>query len=747
MQGLVTDRVFASALDCKYKSFLQLNGHHGTKSEYEEHTIHSDGMYQIAALTRMEAQHLPPEILHVKCLTPSVPTLDKQIVVVKCVEAKGLTSDEIVLVRGKRNSDSFEPVFFYRYEEISQREKLLLAYKATVLGKTGGIMPTHGQIIYGEEFHTARVNLISFVAKAEQIVQEIHKLSGQKEQPLFLCPHCDVCEFLTKCRSKAVEEDNMSLIQGMHRRHIEEQHKRGIFTLHQFSYTFRPRRIPKRAKNPSKPRYFALQAQALRENKVYIHGTPELSNGDPSIYFDIEGIPGRCFHYLIGMLVVGSEKVTYQFFWADAKNQQVNMFREFCNSAAKFPGAPLFHYGQYDLKALREMKHNVEKGYGPLMDKIVASCHNVLSVLYPHCYFPVYSNRMRDVARFLGYEFKGTILTGIESIIFRERWEKTADNTLKEALITYNREDCEALRMICSFIRKSKVLASGHQKVPGRNEEMIPAESLRRAGEGNRPVFRKAEFAYPEFAVVNKCAYFDYQRDHVFARTRRLHKKARSACGQRSKRRLSLTTVVSVNHNRCVACNSRRITNERTVQRWLIDLKYFKTGIGVKRWQPRYIIRQYYCRACGETFLSPDVPFSATSNSIYGHGLICWCVYNNIVGKQTMLQVTRGLSDIFGLNIPDDATYRFKRMLASYYKPLCDEILASMLCDNVLHIDETPVKLRKTTAYVWALSSATKVYYLFRESREATFLQDLLRGYQGILVSDFFTAYDSLQCR
>jgi hypothetical protein len=212
-------------------------------------------------------------------------------------------------------------------------------------------------------------------------------------------------------------------------------------------------------------------------------------------------------------------------------------------------------------------------------------------------------------------------------------------------------------------------------------------------------------------------------------------------------RRASLTTIVSETHKRCATCGSRKITCEKTILRWLIDLKYYKTGIGVKKWQPRYLIRQYRCRTCGQICLSPNVPFDAKSRSLYGHGLICWCVYHNIVGKQPMLQVHRGLRDIFGLIIPSTQTYRFRSSLASHYKPLREEVLAAILRDNVLHIDETPVKLRKTTGYVWVLSSATEVYYLFRDSREGTFLHDLLETYQGILVSDFFTAYDSLKCR
>jgi hypothetical protein len=61
-------------------------------------------------------------------------------------------------------------------------------------------------------------------------------------------------------------------------------------------------------------------------------------------------------------------------------------------------------------------------------------------------------------------------------------------------------------------------LAADRSTIPGRNEEVMSTAALRKVGDGNRPIFRKAEFSCPEFEVVNQCAYFDYQRDRVFAR-------------------------------------------------------------------------------------------------------------------------------------------------------------------------------------------------------------------------------------
>ena len=38
------------------------------------------------------------------------------------------------------------------------------------------------------------------------------------------------------------------------------------------------------------------------------------------------------------------------------------------------------------------------------------------------------------------------------------------------------------------------------------------------------------------------------------------------------------------------------------------------------------------------------------------------------------------------------------------------------------------------------------VIYKLRETREADFLHDFLKDYKGVLISDFYSGYDSLNC-
>jgi hypothetical protein len=73
-------------------------------------------------------------------------------------------------------------------------------------------------------------------------------------------------------------------------------------------------------------------------------------------------------------------------------------------------------------------------------------------------------------------------------------------------------------------------------------------------------------------------------------------------------------------------------------------------------------------------------------------------------------------------------------------------LLRKILSGPLLHIDETEVKLQTGKGYVWVFTNMEEVVYMYRPTREGDFLHGLLKDFHGVLVSDFYTAYDSLAC-
>ena len=47
---------------------------------------------------------------------------------------------------------------------------------------------------------------------------------------------------------------------------------------------------------------------------------------------------------------------------------------------------------------------------------------------------------------------------------------------------------------------------------------------------------------------------------------------------------------------------------------------------------------------------------------------------------------------------------------------------------------------------MWVLTNHKEVVYILAESREGEIVQELLRGFHGVLVSDFYAAYDAIRC-
>ena len=48
--------------------------------------------------------------------------------------------------------------------------------------------------------------------------------------------------------------------------------------------------------------------------------------------------------------------------------------------------------------------------------------------------------------------------------------------------------------------------------------------------------------------------------------------------------------------------------------------------------------------------------------------------------------------------------------------------------------------------YMWVFANMTTVAYVYAESRDSAVLEEILDGFTGVLVSDFYAAYDSVPC-
>jgi hypothetical protein len=88
----------------------------------------------------------------------------------------------------------------------------------------------------------------------------------------------------------------------------------------------------------------------------------------------------------------------------------------------------------------------------------------------------------------------------------------------------------------------------------------------------------------------------------------------------------------------------------------------------------------------------------------------------------------------------------WKSLMARYYRSTYQGLLRKILSGNLLHIDETEVKLQTGKGYVWVFTNLEEVVFMYRPTREGDFLRELLKDFHGVLVSDFYAAYDSIEC-
>src|SRR5262249_52934745 len=293
------------------------------------------------------------------------------------------------------------------------------------------------------------------------------------------------------------------------------------------------------------------------------------------VFLDAEGNEDGTFAYLLGLIIAEGDSLKMHALWADSPAQEGRAFDAFLDLLEGREAFALFHYRSYERKLLKRMRKGVKRK--ELVDRALTNAVNVLSAIHAGVYFPTFSNGLKEVGRYLGCTWTEEDASGLQSLAWRARWEQDREPVWKDKLLTYNAEDCAALRRVVEFVQAIGVAARSRGV---RAETALPDTAVAWADEvapASGRLWCRPKFALQDFDRVNSCSYFDYQRDKVFVRTSKAVRLASQSQRKREKRaNLPVSRVVEITSDSCPFCKGNRIIRVGKMKRGQLayDLKF-----------------------------------------------------------------------------------------------------------------------------------------------------------------------------
>ena len=743
---MLTNSVIRDYFKCEYKAYAKQQEQVGTILEFEtlENKISEDIKERYYSQLLSDKKQVLNDFDLKKIIWPFI----EMYVVNPSLKTKDLDiSFDAIRIINKSHKN--EPSYDFRYcpieiiprEKITANDKLVLAIKCLVFSQNLNLCIETGQIIHGYSMSRVNIKLISYLKNAQKHLKKILSLTNKKVPPdIYWIEHCKVCEFQKFCKDKLIERDDISLLSGINKKDAIKWKNKGIFTILQLSYTFKPKKREKLDSACTKTDA-SLKALALRDQKVYVKELPNIKTYETEVYLDFEGIPDENFIYLIGALIITNNQESHLYSWIDSKDKQEDLFRWLFEILKRYQDIHIFHYGNYEIKALEKFNKCADNFYCKEIDFIKNNSINILPFLTSRIYLPTYTNGLKEIASFLDFSWTKKDASGIASIVWRKKWELFNDEDAKNDLILYNKEDCLALKLVKQWLNTiNSKLNAIDDNIFCRTKEVEVA---------NKPKWGDTNYKISDFEDVNRLAYFDYQRNRIFIRT---NKKIRKVINR--SRRINKSKSIEVDKNikvypeTCPDCGGKELLIKDKKVKVLIDLKFIKGGI--KRWVQKIESGIFECQHCQKRFTHDeyDQLIRYRSNFKYGHNLISWCIYEYVVHQNSYAKISNMLSDYYGLEISLWAIPNFRKKFAHNYMTTYEELKQCLIKGELICADETKIDLldSQSSAYVWVFTSMTSIVYLPRLTREGDFLQEFLGDFNGVLISDFYSAYNSLNC-
>jgi uncharacterized protein len=346
--------------------------------------------------------------------------------------------------------------------------QLVAAFHAQILASVQETRPDTAWLIFRHKNPFA-VNLELRLPQMETAVSELIEMLASKQEPeVFISRQkCSLCTWHSSCHALASSRQHLSLIPGVTPSRYAILKSLNLTTLDSLA-NVKPEVLaiyPEFADTVAER--VVLQAKSVLENRPFHsweltvkqweianfpeplpltrYQLPRLFSAPVELYFDIEAQPENNLDYLHGVLVADNRKNTQEFKVMLAENpaEEEAIWQELLKLFWQYPIAPIYHFCEYEtqtIKRLAKVYNTPSYQWQPLLKR----CVDIHKLVRETVTLPVESYALKNIAPWLGFQWRDENANGAQSVCWYEEWLKTGDRSVLDAIVRYNEDDCYA---------------------------------------------------------------------------------------------------------------------------------------------------------------------------------------------------------------------------------------------------------------------------------------------------------------
>ena len=342
---------------------------------------------------------------------------------------------------------------------------LQLCFYSDLLGTTQGLDPEFMHVRLGtSEHHRFRYADYAHYYRnlRDRLLNSALPTADTYPDP---CSLCSTCTWAKSCETQRQSDDHLWQIANIRRNQILKLQAAGVDTLQALALSGPDTPVP--SLSPSTYRALHRQArlqyaarasgkplwEALSQPTGELKGMARLPPPDPGdVFFDMEGNPlhDGGLEYLFGAVAEESGALVFNDWWGHDRGEERQAFEQFVDwvtaRIARYPQLHIYHYGAYELSALRRLaslhatrerqvddlqrQHRLVDLYQVVRESVCLS-------------EPSYS--IKNVEHFYRSARAGDVQTAGASIVFYDAWCETREQKLLDDIRDYNEDDCRSL--------------------------------------------------------------------------------------------------------------------------------------------------------------------------------------------------------------------------------------------------------------------------------------------------------------